>query len=124
MPASVQIFIGKTILRAELFDSPCAKDIIDRLPIEASPEEWGDEFYFTIPVNAPLDETATTKVKVGDIGFWPPGKAVAIFFGRTPMSTGSDPVPASAVNLVGKITDNATLLRQEKGAAKIRIEKA
>jgi uncharacterized protein len=83
---------------------------------------WGDEFYFEIPVTMPLDESATRKVKAGDIGYWPPGKALAIFFGPTPMSTGTDPVPASEVNLVGRILDDPTLLRQEKGAFKIRIE--
>jgi hypothetical protein len=123
MPVSIKIIIGKSVLPAELFDSPCAKQIIDRLPIEASPDEWGDEFYFTIPVKTLLDETATTEVKIGDIGYWPPGNAMAIFFGQTPLSTGHDPVPASAVNLVGKILDDATVLKQEKGATKIRIEK-
>ncbi|MCX5855759.1 MAG: cyclophilin-like fold protein [Deltaproteobacteria bacterium] len=123
MPTPIKIIIGKADLHAELFDSPCAKQIIDHLPIEARPDEWGDEFYLNIPVKAPLDDTATIKVKVGDIGYWPLGNAMAIFFGRTPMSTGSDPVPASAVNLVGRILDDATILKQEKGATKIRIEK-
>lgn len=59
----------------------------------------------------------------GEIGYWPPGKALAIFFGPTPMSRGSDPVPASAVNLVGKILGDATGLRREKGAGKIIITK-
>lgn len=71
----------------------------------------------------PPDETATTRVKVGHIGYWPPGTALAIFFGRTPMSTGPDPVPASEVNIVGTIIDDATILKKEKGAMKIRIEK-
>jgi hypothetical protein len=70
------------------------------------------------------DETATTKVKVGQIGYWPPGAALAIFFGRTPMSTGPDPVPASELNIVGVIKDDATILKKEKGASKIRIEKS
>jgi hypothetical protein len=70
-----------------------------------------------------LDETSTTSIKVGDIGFWPPGNALAIFFGPTPMSTGSDPVPASEVNLVGKIIGDATVLRKAKGTSRIRIEK-
>jgi uncharacterized protein len=38
------------------------------------------------------------------------------------MSTGTDPVPAGEVNLVGRILDDPTLLRKEKGATKIRIE--
>jgi len=124
MPTPIKIIIGKEDLHAELFDSPCAKQIVDHLPIETKPNEWGDEFYFTIPVEVPLDETATTEVKVGDMGYWPPGNAMAIFFGPTPMSTGTDPVPASAVNLVGKILDDATILRREKGVTRIRIEKA
>jgi uncharacterized protein len=123
MPTPIKIIIGKLALHAELFDSPCAKQIVDHLPIEAKPNEWGDEFYFEIPVKAPLDETATTGIKIGDIGYWPPGYAMAIFFGRTPMSTGADPVPASAVNLVGRILDDAMLLKQAKGANRIRIEK-
>jgi hypothetical protein len=123
MSTAIKIIIGNLTLRGELTDTACAKQIIDKLPIEAMPDEWGDEFYFSIPIKASLDETATTKVKVGDIGFWPPGNAMAIFFGRTPMSTGADPVPASSVNLVGRILGDATVLKQAKGASKIRIEK-
>ncbi len=118
MPLHVKIQIGDTSLQAEFFDTPCSKMIIDKLPIETIPNEWGDEFYFEIPVKAGLDQTATTKVKAGDIGFWPPGNALAIFFGPTPMSKGNDPVPASAVNLVGKILGDAALLRREKGSGK------
>jgi hypothetical protein len=123
MTTHIKIIIGKSILRAEFFDSPCAKQIIDSLPIETRPNEWGDEFYFTIPVKAVLDDTATIKVKLGDIGYWPPGKALAIFFGPTPMSTGKDPVPASEVNIVGRVIDDITILKKEKGASKIRIER-
>ena len=58
MPTPIKIIIGKSALHAELFDSPGAKQIVDHLPIEARANEWGDEFYFEIPVKAPLDETA------------------------------------------------------------------
>jgi len=120
----IKITIKDIILYAELYDTKTAKAISDILPIETSPEEWGDEFYFEIPVEMPLDETATTKVKVGDIGYWPPGNALAIFFGPTPISKGFEPVPASDVNIVGKITGDATLLGKAKGAHTIRIERA
>ena len=122
MSTLIKIVIGNLTLRGEMADTACAKQIIDKLPIDARPDEWGDEFYFQIPVKATLDETATTKVKVGDIGYWPPGNAMAIFFGKTPMSTGADPVPASSVNLVGRILGDATVLKQAKGATRIRIE--
>lgn len=120
----IKIIIKNITLDAELFDTKTARAIANALPIETSPEEWGDEFYFEIPVEMPLDETATARVKVGDIGYWPPGNALAIFFGPTPISRGSEPVPASDVNLVGRILGDATILKKAKGAGKIRIKKA
>jgi hypothetical protein len=124
MTTAIRITVGTIAVQAELADTALARAIAAKLPIETSPNEWGDEFYFSIPVRAGLDETATTKVKVGDIGYWPPGNAIAIFFGPTPMSRGADPVPASDVCLIGRITDDATRLRQASGARTIRIEKA
>jgi len=118
------ITVRNITVHAELFDTGTAAAIAGALPIETTPEEWGDEFYFEIPVEMSLDETATTKVKTGDSGYWPPGNALAIFCGPTPISSGADPVPASDVNLVGRITGDATILRGAKGARKIRIEKA
>lgn len=124
MPIQIKISVQNITLQAELTDTACGKAISEQLPLDATPQKWGDEFYFEIPVAMPLDETATTKVHIGDIGYWPPGRAMAIFFGPTPMSTGPDPVPASAVNFVGKVIDDATILRRAKEASNIRIEKS
>jgi len=124
LPTPVRIVVDQILLDAELFDTDCAKAISAALPIETKPSVWGDEFYFEIPVQKNLDETATTKVSVGDIGYWPPGSALAIFFGPTPISSGSEPVPASAVNLVGRIRGDATVLRGVKMTKKIRLQHA
>ncbi len=123
MPAKIKITVMNIVADAELFDTATAKAVADVLPFEAKPNEWGDEFYFEIPVKLPPDETATTKVSVGDIGYWPPGNALAIFFGPTPMSKGAEPVPASEVNIVGKIIGDATIFRKAKGASVIRLER-
>lgn len=124
MPTGIEITIAEVTLKGELFDTACARAIADVLPIVTRPDEWGDEYYFGIRVKMDLDETATKNVKTGDIGYWPPGKAMAIFFGPTPMSTGQEPVPASEVNLVGRITGDAALLRKAKGSRRISIERA
>ncbi len=123
MPVKIKITAQEVVLDAELFDTATARAIADALPIETVPNEWGDEFYFEVPVKMPLDETAAIKVAVGDIGYWPPGSALAVFFGPTPMSKGPEPVPASKVNIVGRIAGDATLLRKVKGTKKIRIER-
>lgn len=122
MTTPIRIMAGEVTVNAELDDTPLAKTIAAKLPIETVPNRWGDEFYFAVPVQSGLDETATGKVKVGEIGYWPPGHAMAIFFGPTPMSSGVEPVPASEVCLIGRITDDATLLRSARGARTIRIE--
>lgn len=122
MPTAITITVQDLVLRAELFDTPCAQAVAGKLPLSAHPNVWGDEFYFEVPLSCDADATATTSVRVGDIGYWPPGRAVAIFFGPTPMSTGAEPVPASEVNIVGRITGDATVLRRTKGAGVIRIE--
>jgi hypothetical protein len=124
MSTNVKIIVNNITLEAELFDTACAKAISEKLPLEVVLSLWGDEFYFEIPVTRPLDETATRMVKVGDIGYWPPGRALAIFFGPTPLSSGADPVPASEVDIVGRIIGDVTLLRKAKGASTIKLEKA
>ncbi|GAB5047085.1 cyclophilin-like fold protein [Thermodesulfovibrio sp. TK110] len=123
MNTKVRLIIDGKEIKAELYDTECAKKILEALPIESKINEWGEEFYFSIGITMPLDSTATTCVAVGDIGYWPPGKALAVFFGKTPLSTGEDPVAASEVNIVGKVIDDPAILKTLKGAKKIRIEK-
>ncbi len=124
MSTAIIITAGGVEVPAELFETACARAVAAVLPLVARPDEWGDEFYFEVPVTLSPDETATTSVKAGEIGYWPPGRALAIFFGPTPMSTGPDPVPASAVNIVGRITGDPTLFRKARGAREIRIRRA
>lgn len=120
----IKIEIGDIRLEGELYDTATAEEVAQALPLEAGFNSWGDEFYFEIPVSRELDSTATTKVKVGDIGYWPPGRALAVFFGPTPMSTGDEPVPASEVNIVGRVVGDASRLRGVKNAETIRMERA
>lgn len=122
MTMKVRIIIGPISVEAELASTPCARAISSVLPITAETNEWGNEFYFEVPVHVPLDETATRDVKVGDIGYWPPGDAVAIFFGPTPLSSGEEPVPAGEVNMIGKIIGDAALLKKALGIRSITLE--
>ena len=123
MPTAIQIEIGNLKLKAELSNTPTAKAIVKALPIEAEFETWGDEYFFPIPVDMPLDDTSTLDVSVGDLGYWPPSKALAIFYGPTPASTSDSdrPIPASEVNPVGRILDDPTILRVVARVGKIRI---
>ncbi|MEM3713282.1 MAG: cyclophilin-like fold protein [Thermoproteota archaeon] len=94
--------------------------IIKALPFESEAETWGEEVYFSTPISASL-EKGKRKVEKGDVGYWPPGKALCLFFGRTPASTDDAPVAASPVNIVGKITGGMELLKKVKDGMKIRV---
>jgi len=119
----IRIIIGPIKLEAELRPTKTAEAIYMALPVESPLNTWGEEIYFKVAGVRDHRETATTKVQVGDVAFWGAGEVLAIFFGRTPMSMGSDPVPADRVNIVGRILGDATQLRQVMDVGKVRVEK-
>lgn len=122
-PRRIRIRVGGVQLEAELKPSKTAGEVYAALPIEAPINTWGEEFYFKLPGVKDYRETATNQVKVGDVAFWGAGQVVAIFFGRTPMSLGPDPVPADRVNVIGKILGDATQLRRVMESSTIRVER-
>ncbi|MDK2745177.1 MAG: hypothetical protein H8K03_20655 [Nitrospira sp.] len=118
----IRITIAGVQLEAELRNTKTADQVYAALPVKAAVNTWGEEFYFPIPGVRDHRETATTQVKIGDIAFWGAGQVLAIFFGRTPMSLGADPVPADRVNIIGKIIGDATQLRRVMDASTILLE--
>lgn len=107
----IVITAGEVSLQAELNDSDTAAQIAAALPIEAAANRWGDEIYFEIPVSAASAPDAQQEVEIGDLAYWPPGKALCLFFGPTPVSQGARPRAASPVNPVGKLIGDASALR-------------
>ena len=120
----IKIKAGALEMDAELNDSATSKKIADILPIETGFQTWGDEIYFSLPITDALNDTATEKVSVGDLGFWPSGNAFCIFFGPTPMSSDENPVPASAVNIIGMILGDATKFKSVMDTGTIVIASA
>ena len=118
----IKITIGGIQLIAELKPNRTAQAIVDALPISAPVNQWGEEFYCKIPGVKDYRETAKNQVKVGDVAFWGNGEMLAVFFGRTPMSLGEDPVPADRVNVIGKIEGDAKVLHQAVGATTMQVE--
>ena len=92
------------------------------MPIEGQVNTWGDEIYFSIGENIELEKNADEVVSMGDLAYWPPGKAFCIFFGTTPASHGNDIRAASPVNVFGKVVGDPTVLKQVSSGAKIKIQ--
>ncbi|MDO8355027.1 MAG: cyclophilin-like fold protein [Nitrospirota bacterium] len=122
-PNKIRITVGSVRLDAELKSTKTALEVYGALPVESPVNTWGEEFYFKLAGVKDHRETATNQVKVGDVAFWGAGQVLAIFFGRTPMSMGQDPVPADRVNVIGRIVGDASVLRNVMDQPNIRIEK-
>jgi uncharacterized protein len=120
----IRITVGGIQLDAELKSTKTAGEVYAALPVQAPINTWGEEFYFKLPGVKDYRETATTQVKVGDVAYWGAGQVLAIFFGRTPMSMGSDPVPADRVNVIGRIIGDASEFRRVMDQSTIRVEQA
>jgi uncharacterized protein len=118
----IAIRIGTLSMEAELNETPTAQKIAAALPLRTSFNTWGDEIYFAIPVDADLDDSAQEVVELGDLGYWPPGKAWCIFFGQTPVSQPGKIMPASAVNVIGKVLGDATQFKTVMREREVIVE--
>ena len=116
----IKITAGSVSAEAVLNDSATAEKIWNALPIEAAGDTWGDEIYFSIPVRDALAADAKDVVQLGELGYWPPGSAFCIFFGRTPVSRGDEIRPASAVNLIGKVTGDRKIFKKVRSGENLK----
>jgi hypothetical protein len=121
MANTIRITSGSVSATAELNDSQTAQEIWEALPIDGEVNTWGDEIYFSIPVTCEYEDPQDV-VELGDLGYWKPGSAFCIFFGRTPMSRGDEIRPASGVNVFGRVVGDPTVFKAVPDGADIRIE--
>ena len=120
---TIRITAGEVVATATLDGSRTAEAIWNALPLEAKASTWGDEVYFDIGVTVAAERPQEV-VAVGDVAYWPPGRAFCIFFGRTPASTGHEPRAASGVNVCGRVVGDPTLFKKVRAGATITLERA
>jgi uncharacterized protein len=121
----IQIVVGQLTIAGTLNRSPTAERFWQALPIEGDAQTWGDEIYFGTPVAAAEDpDWAAETVTLGAIGYWPPGNALCLFFGPTPLSRGNEIRPASPVNVLGMIDGDPTVLKRVDPGTRVTIQPA
>ena len=113
---------GTLEVKANFNKSSTAQLIAAALPLQSKVNRWGDEIYFEIPVKLPA-ENGTLNLKVGDIGYWPQGACLCLFFGRTPASVDEHPRPAGEVTVVGTFSAQPEVLRRVPAGAKVQVLK-
>ncbi len=122
MGKRIRIRAGNVTAEAELNETETAKRIYEALPIQGTANRWGDEVYFSIPVDCPPEQPQVV-VNVGDLGYWVPGKAFCIFFGPTPASRSPDEIrPASPVTVFGHLLGDPTVFRSVQDGDPVTVE--
>ena len=117
----IKIEFENTSIDAVLNNSETADKIKKILPLSNSVSTWGDEIYFSIGVNdGEIDSKEV--VELGDLGYWLPGNAFCLFFGLTPASEGGKIMPASPVNIIGKILSDLEILKSIKSGEKVSVK--
>jgi hypothetical protein len=119
----IRFEMGGVSLDAELLDTPTAKAITAKLPINAEAMTWGEEVYFEIPVRAAREKDAKAVITPGEIAYWPDGHAIAIGFGRTPISEGNETRLASPCNIWAKALGDVKTLKSVRAGTEIEVKK-
>ena len=116
----ITVTAGSVLVTATLNASSTAEALWNALPLEASANTWGDEIYFRVAVQVDEEDGASDVVDMGALAYWPPGQALCLFFGPTPASRGDEIRAASAVNVIGSVEGDATVLKHVESGACVK----
>src|SRR2546430_2520422 len=115
----IRVRIGDNALTATLIDSKTARDFVALLPLTLTMNDlFKREKFAHLPRAISTEGKPTHKYEVGDIGYWPPGPDVAVFYRHD-----GQEIPEPGIIPLGKI-DSGVEAFKVPGSLKVTIEPA
>ena len=78
------------LFEINLRNTETSRLIAKSIPINSKIQIWGEEIFFNINLQVKLEDNAKQVVKLGELAFWTEGSAIAIGYGKTPISIGQE----------------------------------
>jgi len=119
--ARIKISWSKGAVNATLKDTPTARALVAALPLKAKAQTWGEEVYFDVPVTSLLERDAKQVVPPGSVCFWVEGSALALPWGRTPVSEGDESRLVTRCNVLGMIDGDPRQLASARSGDVITV---
>jgi len=116
IPIKIEIE-GVGELKGELirFHAPSTiQEILKNLPIEGAAALWDYAIYFQTDIERGV-EKQVTRIKAGDILYWPPRKYILLAF--------ADAAPPAQMMKIGEFSGEFDRLKEMRPGARVRISK-
>ena len=114
---------GKS-LNLFLKETETAEKIYNAVPINSSINTWGEEIYFNTNLSINREKEAKAVVDFGEIAFWTEGSAIAIGYGKTPVSSGDEIRLASPCNIWANADFDKSFFGDINDGDKVNLDKS
>ena len=74
------------LFEVNLRDTETARLISKSVPINSKIQMWGEEIFFNTNIHVTLENDSKEVIQLGELAFWTEGSAIAIGYGKTPVS--------------------------------------
>lgn len=119
----MRIQVGDVTIHITILDTPTGDALYQALPFNSTANLWGEEVYFSTPVSMEQEPTAREVLLPGEVAYWPPGNAITLCYGQTPVSRGDELRLASPGNVWGHAEEPLTVLRDVCAGVPVLLER-
>ena len=78
------------LFEINLRNTETARLIAESVPIKSKIQTWEEEIFFNTNLQVKLEDDARDVMQLGELAFWTEGSAIAIGYGKTPVSIGQE----------------------------------